>query len=53
MPYKVAKHGSGYRVEGPHGMKYSKHDQTRAKAAAQIRAIAASEFGHGAHSQSR
>lgn len=44
MPYKVVKSGSGYKVAGPEGTKYSKHPQSRAKAAAQMRAMYASEF---------
>lgn len=46
MPYRIAKVDGGYKVK--HGDKaFSKHPQSRQQAAAQIRAIAASEFGHG------
>jgi len=48
MPYRVEKSGSGYKVAGPHGAKYSKHPQSKAKAVAQMRAIYASESRSGA-----
>lgn len=53
MPYKLAKSGSGYKVEGPGGKTYSKHSQTRAMAARQMRALYASEFGKGTSQSSR
>jgi hypothetical protein len=48
MPYHVEKVAGGFKVAGPHGAKYSKHPQSKAKASAQIRAIAASESRSGA-----
>lgn len=46
MPYRIAKVAGGYNVK--HGDKsFSHKPQTKEKAEAQRRAIAASEFGHG------
>jgi hypothetical protein len=48
MPYEIRKVKGGYKAAHKGTDKvFSKHPQTREKAAAQIRAIAASEFGHG------
>jgi len=49
MPYAVDKSGSGFKVKNKDtGKTYSKKPQTRQMAERQRRAIAASEFGHGA-----
>jgi hypothetical protein len=49
MPYEVRKVKGGFKAAHKGTSKtYSKHPMSREKAAAQIRAIAASEFGHGA-----
>lgn len=53
MPYAVRKSGSGYKVTNKDtGKTYSKHPQSREMAERQRRAIAVSEFGHGAHHHS-
>lgn len=49
MPYAIRKSGSGYKVTNKEsGKTYSKKPQSRQQAESQRRAIAASEFGHGA-----
>jgi hypothetical protein len=53
MPYAVRKTEGGYKATNKEtGKTYSKHPQTKATAAAQIRAIAmhshGAEFSHGA-----
>jgi hypothetical protein len=48
MPYEVRKVKGGFKAAHKGTDKtYSKKPQSRQQAAAQIRAIAASEFGHG------
>ena len=55
MPYAVSKSGSGYKVRNKEtGKTYSKHPQSKAMAARQMRAIEMHshgrnvEFAHGA-----
>lgn len=51
MPYAIKKSGSGFKVTNKNtGKTYSHHTQSRAMAERQRRAIAVSEFGHGASS---
>lgn len=47
MPYKISKVDGGYKVSHA-GHTFSKHPQTHEMAERQRRAIAMSEFGHGA-----
>lgn len=51
MPYKIKKVSGGFKVSGPHGAKYSKKPQSKAKATAQMRAIYMSESRSGEFSK--